>query len=261
MKAVWSFVLLPVAVGLAAIIESNRLLPAQQPEQTAAVPAGATARCRDGTYSVSQHRSGTCSHHGGVATWLDSARTPPPATRDTLSPAPGGEARICGGQCGTERWDVKTLSDADRELVRFQPVDATVEFLTSLAPEGVAPGGARYTPTELTVYRVEAYLGGAFPENDGDWHLVLYDTRNQRVSLIAEIPDPSCAGACRSGFAQQFVRARQILQNELQRPNPTGAAILVRVTGIGFFDRPHGQIGAAPNNFELHPVLTIEFPK
>jgi hypothetical protein len=33
-------------------------------------PAGATARCRDGTYSFSQHRSGTCSDHGGVAVWL-----------------------------------------------------------------------------------------------------------------------------------------------------------------------------------------------
>ena len=34
------------------------------------VPAGATALCNDGTYSFSQHRSGTCSHHGGVAKWL-----------------------------------------------------------------------------------------------------------------------------------------------------------------------------------------------
>ncbi len=33
------------------------------------VPAGATARCRDGTYSFSQHRSGTCSRHRGVAEW------------------------------------------------------------------------------------------------------------------------------------------------------------------------------------------------
>lgn len=30
----------------------------------------ATARCNDGTYSYSQHRQGTCSHHGGVAYWL-----------------------------------------------------------------------------------------------------------------------------------------------------------------------------------------------
>ena len=33
-------------------------------------PAGATAFCNDGTYSFSQHRQGTCSHHGGVAKWL-----------------------------------------------------------------------------------------------------------------------------------------------------------------------------------------------
>ena len=34
------------------------------------IPAGATAQCADGTYSFSQHRRGTCSHHGGVAKWL-----------------------------------------------------------------------------------------------------------------------------------------------------------------------------------------------
>ncbi|MCL2656128.1 MAG: DUF3761 domain-containing protein [Betaproteobacteria bacterium] len=33
-------------------------------------PTGATARCRDNTYSFSQSRSGTCSRHGGVAEWL-----------------------------------------------------------------------------------------------------------------------------------------------------------------------------------------------
>ena len=37
---------------------------------TGKAPEGATARCRDGTYSFSRHRSGTCSRHGGVADWL-----------------------------------------------------------------------------------------------------------------------------------------------------------------------------------------------
>lgn len=32
-------------------------------------PAGASAKCRDGSYSFSQSRRGTCSHHGGVAVW------------------------------------------------------------------------------------------------------------------------------------------------------------------------------------------------
>ncbi|MYM34895.1 DUF3761 domain-containing protein [Duganella sp. FT94W] len=34
------------------------------------VPAGASAKCRDGSYSFSKSRRGTCSRHGGVASWL-----------------------------------------------------------------------------------------------------------------------------------------------------------------------------------------------
>ena len=36
----------------------------------AGAPAAATALCNDGTYSESQHRSGTCSNHKGVKQWL-----------------------------------------------------------------------------------------------------------------------------------------------------------------------------------------------
>jgi len=36
-----------------------------------AVPPGASAQCRDGSYSFSLHHRGTCSHHGGVARWLN----------------------------------------------------------------------------------------------------------------------------------------------------------------------------------------------
>jgi hypothetical protein len=35
-----------------------------------APPVGATAICRDGDFSFSQHHSGTCSSHHGVAKWL-----------------------------------------------------------------------------------------------------------------------------------------------------------------------------------------------
>lgn len=37
---------------------------------TVAASAGRpTAKCKDGSLSYSAHRSGTCSHHGGVASW------------------------------------------------------------------------------------------------------------------------------------------------------------------------------------------------
>ena len=42
----------------------------KRPENCSGPPAGATAQCRDGTYSFSRNHRGTCSHHGGVAKWL-----------------------------------------------------------------------------------------------------------------------------------------------------------------------------------------------
>jgi uncharacterized protein DUF3761 len=39
-------------------------------KEAASGPAGATARCKDGTYSHSAQHSGACSHHGGVAEWM-----------------------------------------------------------------------------------------------------------------------------------------------------------------------------------------------
>ena len=41
-----------------------------RPMTSSQQPAGATAKCRDGTWSFSQHHRGTCSYHGGVASWL-----------------------------------------------------------------------------------------------------------------------------------------------------------------------------------------------
>jgi len=35
------------------------------------VPKGASAQCRDGTFSFSRTHRGTCSRHGGVARWVN----------------------------------------------------------------------------------------------------------------------------------------------------------------------------------------------
>jgi hypothetical protein len=42
----------------------------QSPTHYNNIPKGACAICRDGTYSFSKNRRGTCSHHGGVSMWL-----------------------------------------------------------------------------------------------------------------------------------------------------------------------------------------------
>jgi hypothetical protein len=48
-------------------VEGRRV---HSPVFTRHAPAGASAECRDGSYSFSQHHQGTCSHHGGVLRWL-----------------------------------------------------------------------------------------------------------------------------------------------------------------------------------------------
>ena len=35
--------------------------------------------------------------------------------------------------------------------------------------------------------------------------------------------------------------------------------VKARITGVGFFDDVHGQMGVAPNGIELHPILRVEF--
>jgi hypothetical protein len=171
----------------------------------------------------------------------------------------GEESQICGGQCGVERWAVKTLSDPDRDRVQLRPVDATIEMLVALQRPIVLSPVARAYPVEVTSYRVEARLLWLFTEGDHDYHLVLASPRDTTITMIAEVPDPACAGACASGVATVYARVRQKLLDHLNSPQ-SEARPLVWVTGVGFFDYLHGQRGVAPNGVELHPVLDVEFP-
>jgi hypothetical protein len=123
----------------------------------------------------------------------------------------------CGTRCGMQRWAVKTLSDVDRTAVQPRPVDTTIELLAAIPRPAGIPADRRVAPHEITIYRVRGYLAAWDEESDGDYHLVLFGLEEQRVSLIAEIPDPGCQSACRSGFAERYAAARQALVAALQQ--------------------------------------------
>ena len=57
----------------------------------AQAPSGATAQCKDGTYSTAKSKQGACSRHGGVATWL-AGETPAPAPKSAPAPAESPKA-------------------------------------------------------------------------------------------------------------------------------------------------------------------------
>jgi hypothetical protein len=96
------------------------------------------------------------------------------------------------------------------------------------------------------------------PQADGDIHVIVTGLEDSSVSLIAEIPDPRCYRVCSSGYAHLFAAARERLEAKL-RVWATDT-LRVRIAGVGFFDRNHGQYRPAANFIELHPVLAIEFP-
>lgn len=161
--------------------------------------------------------------------------------------------------CGTERWAVKTVTDADAAAVALTPHPATIGDLVTLPAPGDpnSQPSNRFAPTELTVYQIAAVLSVIKREKDEDYHLVISDP-NDGTTMIVESPNPHCADG--SQFAAQIADVRATIDDELgaiRRRRQPGVPVIV--TGVAFFDPLHGQEGVADNGIELHPLLSIQF--
>ena len=192
---------------------------------------------------------------GGAVWWACAERTRELPV-GSLPPAPTGTF-TCSSRCGVERWAVKTLSDPDRQRVDLQPQPTSIAQLTRLDRPAHLRDNRRARPVETTVFQIDARLIEWRNEPDDDWHLLLADPDDPSRTLIAEIPHPRCPGVCRSGLAEWYAAARDSLHALLNERRPANEPPLLRVSGVGFFDRAHGQTAAAPNQLELHPVLRI----
>jgi hypothetical protein len=137
--------------------------------------------------------------------------------------------------CGTELWSQKVLTDpgAARALAPA-PAGATIAQL-----------GALPRTSRRRAYAVTGRVAERKNETDSDLHVVITDGVH---SMIVELPHPQCAHG--SLALRAISRAR--LQAAALRVGQT-----VRVVGMLFFDRPHGQSGMAPNAVELHPVFSV----
>lgn len=174
-----------------------------------------------------------------------------------------------------ERWAVKTGADADAQALTGQvPTAATIAELRALAVPALLPPDRRSDGAEKTVWELTATLQAFRRESDGDYHLVISDDQNN--TMIAEIPNPGDITAP-SYFAEQISDARTAFDNRFQvadningptapaalepavAPQAQQIAVPVTLTGLGFFDFNHGQLGVAPNAIEIHPVINIVF--
>ena len=174
-----------------------------------------------------------------------------------------------------ERWAVKTAADADAQALTGQSATTTtVAQMRALAVPPQLPPDGRSEGAEKTVWQITATLQTYRREADGDYHLVIAD--DQGSTMIAEIPNPGDITSP-SFFATQIAGAREAFDGHFQITEdvsaPTAPAAMepgggpqfaqisvpVTVTGLGYFDFNHGQLGVAPNAIELHPVINIVF--
>jgi hypothetical protein len=161
-------------------------------------------------------------------------------------------------QCGVERWSVKTGTDPDAGLVNLNsPTNTTIAALRAPAAPNPIPANNRVSPWETTEWILNATLTLYKLESDSDYHLVLQDAGG--LTMIVEIPSPTCVGAGSPFFAgiqnaRSEFNARFTATTSFQTAN-----IPVQIKGVGMFDFLHGQTGVAPNGIELHPVLDVIF--
>ncbi|HWZ44983.1 MAG TPA: hypothetical protein VNW97_16025 [Candidatus Saccharimonadales bacterium] len=162
---------------------------------------------------------------------------------------------------GKERWPVKTGSDDDASQVSETPIVTTVEEMVKLLPPANLAlfQNSRVHPVELNVYTIVASIARYKLEADGDYHLVLQGRSG--ATMVAEIPDADPIFVPSSSrWAKQIAIVRKQFEEKLKLGQDTKIAnVRVKVTGIGYFDLRHGQMGMSANGIELHPVIAIDF--
>lgn len=157
-----------------------------------------------------------------------------------------------GITCGTERWSVKTGTDADISRVNLTSVTTTIGTLVGYAAPGSLPSNNRVSPVELTTYRLRNVTMTKYKlETDNDYHIVV---SSGGKTMIVEIPNPSCVSTS-SPLRSRIQSARAAFDAKYTATTSFKTSTdTVTVIGVGFWDFNHGQTGVAPNAIELHSV-------
>ena len=191
--------------------------------------------------------------------------------------AHNAHAQGCGG---VERWLVKVATDDLAASVDPSDVSETtvVDLNNERRPRGANGAGDTRLPEEMSLVAVKGFIRFIKLErDDNDFHLVITDSadaeftpagtgsRPTGTSLIAEAPNPDCVtgrngdGPSKSLFQGNLEDVRKSIACNMDGFMGQDVSEPVVITGIRFFDFPHGQIGRAKNVIEIHPIMGVEF--
>ena len=170
-------------------------------------------------------------------------------------------AQNCGVHCGTERWKVKTLTDST--VGNIDPAETTnsiTQLRNKPRPDDLEDT-MRADGAESKTYRVTGRVIRFKREDDKDIHVVLAQTGHLERTVVVEFANVVCADVCSSPELERIRQARQDFVTKFGNPTTSFKApphiTKIRIVGVGFFDRLHGQNGMAPNGIEIHPVLSM----
>jgi hypothetical protein len=167
------------------------------------------------------------------------------------------------GACAINRPHVKSLRDPGADTIQFDvPIHTTVKVLNAIPAHCGPTLDHRVRREEFQVYQVTGRIVRLKVERDHDIHVVLENPDDSRDHLVAELDDPDFRGNTASPYRAKLAAARRMF-DELQRQSGAHElkdlqGIVVRVTGVGFFDLNHLQVGRSRSCIELHPILAIE---
>ncbi len=157
---------------------------------------------------------------------------------------------------GKDRWDVKTLTDLNASTINYTSTNITVANLISIPLQKSIEDNTPRFGIEYNTYTLQCHIREYKLSDDGDYHLVLQDLSDPSITMVGEIPDPYCASVKQSLRFNEIIKARQDFKNTLLVTAQVDTFVYI-ITGVAFYDKVHGQLGAAPDAIEIHPILSI----
>lgn len=139
--------------------------------------------------------------------------------------------------CGIDAWGVKVLRDPGAaKALAPAPIRSTIAQL------GALPRASR-----RRAYVIEGRITVIKHEADEDYHVAIADGAGH--TMIVEFPHPGCAAGSLALVAIKRARRQAAGLRVGQR---------IRLVGMLFMDKIHGQTGVAPNGVELHPLFSVQ---
>jgi len=171
-------------------------------------------------------------------------------------------------KCGTWRWNIKTLTDAQgADIVASTPKTTTINALNELnRPAKVSANSPRF-PEEQGLVKVRGYIIEhklvAGSDGDQDYHIVI-QSEDGKTQLIAEIPSPECPEVFANPTMKElFTGLRETYDEYIGQPRngkiqAVNPPVQVEVVGVPFWDMADHGGGHSANGIELHPLVGIQ---